>query len=787
MTTPMAPAQEAIRPTLVGARVARVNDPRLLTGGGRYVDDVSLPGMLHAHVVRSTVPAGTVTVIDTSAAVADERCALVLHALDDHGLADIPCVWLQPGQRQMSYPVIDRAVRYVGQPIGIVVAPSREDAEDVSELLDVSYDVAPVVRDAAHGLEPGAPLVNDALGSNVCVELTRGSPWAEVEERIAAAAHLVRRRLRIQRVSAQPMETRGVVASWDRALERLTVWLSTQAVHHAREHLALVLGLEFEQIRVIAPDVGGAFGAKEHLYPDEVLACAASLRLGQPVKWIEDRYENFTATLHARDQVHDAVLALDADGRFLALWSDIVHDLGAHPSNVGSGPAQIASTMLQGPYHVERVGTRARCVLSNRTPTGAYRGFGMQQAAWVRERLVDEAARELRVDPVELRRRNMIRADELPHTTHTFQEYDSGDYVSALDGTQRLVAEWSPADGDGRRRGIGYASHVEFTGLGPSKIQQVVGFELNGFEQSVVRMERDGTVSVETGGAMIGQGLETGLSQIAADALGVPIERVRVVAGDSDRVPYSSAGSIASRAITVAGGALVKSSRKLREKVVAIAAHQLEADPADVELVLGRANVRGVPARAIELRDLARYAWMGWDMPDDMAPGLEEKETYDPTGIAYSYATHAAAVAVDIETGIVEIEGYWVVHDCGTVVNPMIADGQIQGGIAQGVGMALYEEVAYQDDAQPAISTYMDYLLPLPSDVPDARMDHFETPSPHTPGGMKGLGEGGLIPTPAAIGNAICAAVPEIAEKVTDTPLSPSRVWTLVHEAGLHG
>lgn len=779
-------AQDAMRPALVGARVPRVNDPRLLVGGGRYVDDLHLPGMLHAHVLRSTVPAATITSIGTEGAAADERCALVLHALDDHGLLDIPCVWLQPGQSQTSYPVIEPTVRYVGQPMGIVVAPTREDAEDLAESIDVVYEPAPVVSDAAHGLEPEAPLVNAALGNNVCVELTRGSPWLEVAAHIESAAHVVRRRLRVQRVAAQPVETRGVVASWDVAHERLTVWIATQAVHHVREHLAHVLGLDFDQIRVISPDVGGAFGSKEHLYPDEVLACAASIRLGCPVKWIEDRYEHFTATLHARDQVHDAVLALDADGRFLAIWSDIVHDLGAHPSNVGSGPAQIASTMLQGPYHVERAGTRARCVLSNRTPTGAYRGFGMQQAAWVRERLVDEAARELGFDPVDLRRRNMIRSEELPHTTHTLQEYDSGDYVAALDETERLVGEWTSPSEDGRRRGVGYASHVEFTGLGPSKVQQVVGFELNGFESSAIRVERDGSVTVATGGAMLGQGLETGLSQLAADALGVPIERVRIIAGDSDRVPYSSAGSIASRAMTVAGGALVEASRTLRGKVVAIAAHQLEADPEDIDLAGGQAFVRGVPARSIDLRDLASAAWLGWDMPDDLAPGLEERATYDPPGIAYSYATHAAAVAIDVDTGVVELEGYWVVHDCGTVVNPMIAEGQIQGGVAQGIGLALYEDVDYQDDGQPAVSTYMDYLLPLASDVPDVRTSHFETPSPHTPGGMKGLGEGGVIPAPAAIGNAVAAAVPEIAGGVTQTPLSPSRIWTLMHEAGLH-
>ena len=412
---------EVSRPSLVGSRVARTVDARLLRGNGRFVADITRPGMLHAHILRSPLAAAEVARIDPSAAVG--AGAFVLHALDDHGLDALPCVWLQPDQRQVDYPVLETHVRYVGQPVGIVVAGSRAVAEDLAELVDVAFDqTTAIVRDAQHALAPDAPLVRPELGTNVCVELVRGDPWPEVNELIEGAAHVVRRRLRIQRVAGHPLETRGVVAEWDAQFERLTVWMSSQAVHHAREHLSVSLGLRPDQIHVIAPDVGGAFGTKEHVYPDEVLVCAAALRTGRPVKWVEDRYEHFTATLHARDQTHDAVLALDADGRFLALWSDFVHDLGAHPSNVGSGPAQVASNMLQGPYRIDRAGTRARCVLTNRTPTGAYRGFGMQQAAWVRERLVDEAARELGIDPVELRERNMLRSDELPFTTRFLPE-----------------------------------------------------------------------------------------------------------------------------------------------------------------------------------------------------------------------------------------------------------------------------------------------------------------------------------------------------------------------------
>jgi aerobic carbon-monoxide dehydrogenase large subunit len=571
-----------------------------------------------------------------------------------------------------------------------------------------------------------------------------------------------------------------VVAEWDASFNRLTVWMSTQAVHHVREHLSVSLGLRPDQIHVIAPDVGGAFGTKEHLYPDEVLVCAAAIRLGRPVRWIEDRYEHFTATLHARDQTHDAVLALDADGRFLAMWSDIVHDLGAHPSNVGSGPAQVASNMLQGPYRVERAGTHARCVLTNRTPTGAYRGFGMQQAAWVRERLVDEAARELGIDPVELRRRNMLRSEELPFTTRFTQTYDSGDYVAGLEDAEEAMRSAPAATEDGRRRGVGYASHVEFTGLGPSEIQQLVGFHLNGFETSVVRLELDGSATVLTGGSLIGQGLETSLAQLAADQLGIALEQVRVLAGDSDLVPYSSAGSIASRSMVVAGGALVRASGELRSKIAEIAAHRLEADPQDIVLESGSAFVRGTPARSIGFADLAKSAWLGWDLPEGVAPGLEVSATYDPPDITYSYATHAAQVAVDPETGVVEIERYAVAHDCGVVVNPMIADGQLQGGVAQGIGIATLEHFTYDDDGQPSMSTYLDYLLPLSSDVPTVEIHHRETPSPHTPGGMKGLGEGGVIPTPAAIANAIAAALPEIAGSLLETPITPSTIVELL-------
>jgi carbon-monoxide dehydrogenase large subunit len=772
--------------SLVGARVRRINDPRLLRGEGRYVDDVHLAGMVHATLLRSPVAHADIRTFEA----ADAGALLVLGP-DEIAAATRPldCVWLAEGQRQTSVPLGERRVRYVGQPVGVVVAASRPAAEDAAELVEIDYDELPTVSDQEAALAEGAPLLHPEWGTNVAAEFTVGDDRATVDAAMARASRVVERRLVIPRIVPSPMETRGVVASWDTNLRELTVWSSTQTPHHVRDHLALALGLSADQVRVVAPDLGGGFGSKEHLYPDEVLVCLAAMRLGRPVKWIEDRVEHFTATMHARDAIHYARLGLDDDGRFVAIASDVVGNLGAHPSNVGTGPFRISGTMLPGPYRFTSAGVTIRGVLTNTTPTGAYRGFGMQEAAWVRERLVDEAARELGMDPVELRLMNMLREDELPHVTPTFQEYDSGDYAEGLRGVRDLVAKSdlpAPVDGGRVRRGVGYASQVEFTGLGPSPVQKIVGFHLGGFETGVVRVDPDGSVVVSSGVMGMGQGIETTLAQIAADRLGVPIEKVRVALGDTKVAPYSASGSIASRSITVGGGAVTRASIALSAKMRRIAAHQMEADPDDVELVDGVYRVKGVPGGGLGFDDVAAKAWLGWDLPEGEDPGLEVKDIHDPSNISYAYSSHAAAVAVDLDTGKVDIEGYWVTHDVGTVINPMIVDGQVMGGVAQGIGIALYEKMTYGEAAQPTTTSFLDYLVPLSGDVPDLVIGHTEHPAPHIPGGMKGAGEGGTIPAPATVANAVAAAVPEIAGKLLETPLSPGRMWELLHEAGLH-
>jgi carbon-monoxide dehydrogenase large subunit len=767
---------------LVGQRVLRVNDPRLLTGAARYVDDLELPGMVHAAVIRSLLPHARVAGVDASAAREDPDVVDVLTPEDAaRATRPIPCVWVMPGQRQTEYPVVPPDVtRYAGEALGLVVARSRAAAEDAREVVVLDLEELPGVGDAEGALAEDAPLLHPEWGTNVVVDMTNGDEPEVVEAAVARAAHVVSMRFRIQRLAGNPMETRGVVARWDAGLEELTVWLSTQVPHHARDHIADCLGLPYDRVRVIAPEVGGGFGTKDHVYPDEVLVCLAAMRLGVPVKWIEDRQEGFLASVHSRQQIHSARLAFDDDGRFVALHTDIVGDIGAHPSNVGAGPALVSASMIEGPYRFDAAGARVRCVLTNKTPTGAYRGFGMQQGAWVRERLVDEAARMLGMDPAEIRRRNMIRGDELPFTTRTRQNYESGDYVTALDRAVELVHDAPPPPEDGRRRGIGLSSYVEFTGLGPSKVQQIVNFRLGGFETAVVRMEADGSVTVSTGVCPHGQGLETSLAQLAADALGVPIEDVKVVYGDTATAPYSSTGTIASRSMAVGGGAVVRSAARVRSKLLDAAGHMLETSPDDLELVDRSARVRGAPSRAIPLKELAEKVWLGWDVPEGMEPGLEERDVHDPQDISYSYATHAAAIAVDTETGEIEIERYVVVHDCGVMVNPMIVEGQIHGGVAQGLGGAFLEEMVYDAEGNPLTTTFMDYLLPGSADVPDMVIEHTEVPSPFIPGGMKGMGEGGTIAPAAAIGNALANAIPELADLVTDTPLSPARVWASI-------
>jgi carbon-monoxide dehydrogenase large subunit len=782
-TAPAAP----VPGLLVGARVRRPKDPRLLSGQARYLDDLHLAGMAHAAVVRSPIAHGRLVGFDASEALAQPDVLEVLTPeIVRRETRPLPCVWVMPGQRRVEYPVVPDVVRYVGEPLGLVVARSRAAAEDAIDSIEIDFEELEVTVDPEAAVAPDAPLLFGEWGTNVAVELSIGDLASDVEAAIAEAPRVVERTLRVQRQSGMPIEPRGIVARADALTDEMTIWMSSQAPHHVRDHVARCLNLAVDRLRVIVPEVGGGFGTKEHLYPDELLVCLAARRLDVPVKWVQDRREALLSDNQEREQVVHARLAFDDDGRFLALGADVVADMGAFPTNVGAGPPWVMARMMEGQYRFPVAGTRTRVTVTNKAPLGAQRGFGMPVANWSLERLVDEAARELGLDPVELRRRNMIRPDEMPYPTRSGMTYDSGEYERALDRALELVDLGEPPD-DGRRRGVGVSGYVEFAGLGPSLLQQDVNFQLNGYETSTIRMETDGTLTVTSGVMAMGQGIETTLAQVAADAFGLGIEDVNVVLGDTSMVPYSATGSIASRSMVVGGAALMRAGARLRRKVLQIAAHQLEAAEEDLEIGDRAVRVRGVPGPALKLADVARSASLGWDLPEGMAPGLEEKDVYDPQRITFGFATNVAAVAVDVETGEIEIERFVVVHDCGVVINPMIVDGQVQGAIANGLGTALLEALVYDEAGQPRTTTFMDYLLPSSSEVPDLVVDHTVTPSPHTPGGMKGVGEGGTIGAPAAIGNALASAVPEIAHLICATPLSPSRVWEMLRSVGLTG
>jgi carbon-monoxide dehydrogenase large subunit len=768
----------------IGRRVHRVNDLGLLAGGGSFVDDLHPPRMVHAHVVRAQTAHARIRSVDASEALLQPGIVdVITPEIASAALQPIRCVRVPRGQRIVDFPTLDTTVRYVGQPVALIVAESRAAAEDAAEMLEIEFEDLPVVVDALAAAEDGSPLLYPELGSNVVVGLEVGDPTPELDALFASAARVIERTFRIQRLAPTPLEPRGLVADWDGARQQLVVHWSSQTPHHVRDAVAHCMRLPASSVRVIVQGVGGGFGAKEHLYPDELLVCLAARRCGRPVKWIEDRNESFVGTLHARDQVYRARLALDVENHFLAIDAEVTNNLGAHPSTVGHGPAFAGQRMLEGPYRFRAAGSRSRGVVTCTTPTGAYRGFGMQESTWVRERLVDEAARELGLDPVTLRVHNMPAATDMPFLTRAGQSYDSGDYAVAL---ERAASTVRRGRSDGRvRRGVGVASYVEMTGLAPSKVLAAGGFDVHGFESATVRVEPDGSVQVLTGTCPHGQGLETTLAQIAADRLGVPLETVRVDFGDTAVAPYSSTGTIASRSMVVGGAAVLRSADVVAGQIRELAGLLFEAAPEDIELADGMVGVAGVPHRAMRLSELAEKAWRGAHVPEGGSAGLEAKVVHEPKGTAYAYATHAVAVSVHLDTGEIRLDDYVVAHDCGVVVNPMIVDGQIHGGVAQGIGNALHEAVLYDPRGQPLTTTFLDYILPGSGEVPDMRLEHLETPAPDVPGGMKGVGEGGTIGPAAAIANAVADAVPEIAAALTETPLSPTAMWTLIREAGL--
>jgi carbon-monoxide dehydrogenase large subunit len=765
----------------VGTSVRRKEDARLVTGHGRYVDDLKLPGTVHLALVRSPHAHARVRRVDGAGALRLAGVLAVLTVADMPELdATVPPLVPEPRLHPYHHPALAGArVRHVGEAVAIVVAESPYLAADAVERVVVEYEMLPVA--AAPGGDGGPPAVpvHEHWRDNV-MTLSTGQT-GDVGRGFAGADVVVEGQYVYPRVAGMPLETRGVVAAPEAPAGLLTVWVSTQVPFGVRSAISAALGVPEEKIRVVVPEVGGGFGVKGHVYPEDILVPAVARRLGRPVKWAETRHEHFLAAAADRDQVHEARLGLRRDGTIVALETTFTRDHGAYPT-LGEAIALNTINHLPGPYRVPNYRGAGRNVLTNKTFLAAYRGAGRPEAAFVMDRLLDRAARRLGMDPAELRRKNLIRSDEMPYRTGlTYRDgatitYDPADYVAAFD---RVLAaldyggwrrEQPRHRSSGRPIGIGLSAYVEGTGLGP-------------FEGADVRVDpTTGTVFVYIGVSAQGQGHETTLAQICADELGVPVDQVAVIGGDTQLVGYGM-GTIASRVAAVAGPAVARSAGEVALKARLVAAEMLECAPEDIVLAGGRAAVRGVPDRSLRLGEVARAAIRSPALASRQSPGLSACGFFHPSSVTWAFGVHAVVVEVDVETGHVRLLKYGVVHDCGRAINPMIVEGQLHGGTAQGIGSALAEELVYDGEGQLLTGTFMDYALPRADEVPPLEARHVDHASVVNPLGIKGVGESGIIATAAAVANAVEDALADRGVEVTRVPLTPARVFGLLQAA----
>ena len=774
--------------TLIGASIRRVEDARLLQGQGRFVADLTLSRVLHVAFLRSPHAHARLVSVDT-------RPARTLPGVAACVTGDEIATHARPiraeskmaGYHATEFPPLARGkVRFVGEAVVAVLAESRYVAEDALEAVDVRYAALPVVATPETAMAGDAPLVHEAAGSNVL--LSRAFVRGDADAAMAGAAVVVGDRFRFHRHAGVTLENRACLADWNTGAGELTLWSSTQIPGLLREALAELLDLPAHRLRVVAPDVGGGFGVKSALYPEEVAVCALARLTGRPVKWVGDRREDLLTSTQAWDETIDAELAVDADGTIHALRARVVADVGAysiHPWTASIEVVQVIS-FLPGPYRVPHYRGEAWGVATNKAPMGPYRGVGRPVSTFVTEALVDRAARRLGMDPVALRLRNLIRPDELPYRSPSGVVWDSGSFVESLERARDVVAyeHVRAAQRDPRRAGryvgVGVACYVELTGVG-SAIPASPGAAINtGTEGATVRVDPSGTVTASFGLACQGQGHETTLAQVVAAELGARLEDVRVVSGDTAAGPAGT-GTYASRSAVIGGGAAILAARALREKALAIGAHLLEVSADDLTLADSRATVRGAPDRALSLREIARAAYAGAKrLPAGMEPGLEATRFYDPYFGTASNATHIAVVEVDPETCGVVVRRFVVVEDCGRIINPLIVEGQAIGGVAQGVGAALLEEIVYDGDGQLLTGSLMDYLVPTAAELPPVEVVHLERPSPTTLGGFKGVGEGGTIGAPAAVANAIADALKPLGIELSELPVTPDRLFRLL-------
>ncbi len=768
-----------------GSGIRRREDPRLLTGTARYTADFTLPGMVHAAVLRSPHGHARIRKIDTSRAKKSPGVVAVFTGADtEAALQPIPCAWLLPNAELKTAPyraLAKDVVRYVGDAVAVVVAESDYQAYDALELIEVDYQALPAVVDPQKAAAAGAPQLHPEAPGNIAFHWTVAG--GDVDAAFSSAAVVVRDRIIQQRLIPTAMETRGAVAQFTPATGELTLWNTTQNPHIVRFILSIVTGVPEDRLRVVAPEVGGGFGSKIAQIQGDFITAFCSMKLGRPVKWIETRSENYQSTTHGRDHVQDVELAATNDGLVLGLRCTVWAGMGGYLSTAAPGiPTILHGLMLSGPYKIPALKEDVYGVYTNTTPVEAYRGAGRPEATFMLERMIDVLAHKLRLDPVEVRKRNLIPAFDNGHNVVTGLTYDSGNYLAALDkalthvGYEKLRREQAEARANGRYIGIGVSTYVEICGLGPSQVAGAIGFQGGLWESAIVRFHPSGKVNVFIGASPHGQGEETTFAQIVADEVGVAVTDVKIVHGDTDNTPMGW-GTYGSRTTAVGGAALAVATRKIKEKAKLLASHLLEAAVEDMDYADGKFFVKGSPDRHKTIQDIALMANVAWNLPQGMEAGLEASSFYDPPNFTYPFGAHVAVVEVDPETGHVQLTRYVAVDDCGPQINPVIVEGQVHGGVVQGIGQALWEEAVYDQNAQLITGSLTDYAIPRADLLPDIEVLSTVTPSPHHPLGVKGIGEAGTIASTCTVYNAVIDALQPFGVDNIQMPLTPERVW----------
>ena len=757
---------------LIGASIRRVEDPALITGKGCYVDDMQLPGMLYMAFLRTTHPHAKIISINTTAAKATPGVVAVVTGADVAQL-QIPVPPMISGQKIPSHPVLARtAVHEAGMAVAAVLAEDRAVAEDAANAIEVEYESLPSVTNAEAALKPGAPLAREELDSNICYIATKKG--GDVDKAFAQAEHICRMHIASPRQVALAIEPRGILVKPEPLGQGLTIWLSTQAPHRVRGDLSVALGYPEHKIRVIAPDVGGGFGSKGPLYREYILASHLALKLGRPIKWISTRSEDFVTTIQGRDQAMTSELALKKDGTMLGLKVRVVANLGGYLYSSTAGPPQRMMGMAPGSYQIQNCHVEVVAVFTNTVPTGPYRGAGRPESVLNIERLVDKAARELGIDRLEIRRKNFIRPEQFPYRTGVGVEYDSGDYEKSLSEALRISDyEKLLRDRDERRK------RGELVGVGVSTFVEPSGGA--GFESGTVRVERTGEITVLTGSSSHGQGHETSFAQVIADKMRVSMDHVAIRHGDTMAV-QQGVGTFGSRSMVMGGGAMTLAAERVIQKARRIAANLVEAAPEDMVQSDGGFAVAGVPDKKVSWRQIAAAAH-GGKLPQGMEPGLQETAFFDPRREAWGFGAHVCKIKIDRETGQPTIEKLVLVDDCGVIINPMIVEAQVHGGVAQGLGEAFREQMLFGEDGQALTGTLMNYAVMRAGDMPQLTLGETVTPNPFSPLGVKGVGEAGTNGAPSAVANALMDALSPLGIDHIDMPYTAPKLWTAIKKA----